>query len=453
MGSLLTTPLTASFNGTSQYAQDLQQVINRAVALAAIPMQQLIAEQNALSAKASAAQSLQNAISAVNTAVQQLSPATANTLSTSVSDSSVVDATAASGALPGTYTIQVTNAGSYSTASSNNGLPTVTDPSSQSISSSSSFTLTVGSSTYTIQPSTNSLNALANAINASGAGVQATVVNIGAPSSPDYRLALQSTSLGPVSLQLNDGSSNLLSTLTTGANATYTVNGQPSGGISSNSSTVTIAPGLTANLKATGTATVQVSFNESNIASALNSFVTAFNSAHTELQKSFGQNAGALSGDSTVFNTSSALSQLANYTASSGNIQSLSDIGIEFTDQGTLTFDSSKLSAMSPSQLGDVLTFLGDPATGGFLQSATNTLNGLLDPTTGTLPNEINSLNQQVTNEAQQIQVQQDKLNQLQDNLAKQMAAADTLIATLQQQTSFLTALLSTTNANNFAGH
>ncbi len=61
-------------------------------------------------------------------------------------------------------------------------------------------------------PPTNSLNALAQAINTSGAGVSATVINLGSPSAPSYTLSLQSTALGNIPIQLNDGTQDLLTT-------------------------------------------------------------------------------------------------------------------------------------------------------------------------------------------------------------------------------------------------
>ena len=57
-------------------------------------------------------------------------------------------------------------------------------------------------------------------------------------------------------LQLNDGTNNLLGTLNAGTDASYTVDGQPAGGITTDSSTVTIAPGLNVTLEAVGTTTV-----------------------------------------------------------------------------------------------------------------------------------------------------------------------------------------------------
>src|SRR5208283_4112416 len=185
MGSSLTSPVTVTFNGTSQYASSLQQVITRAVSIASLPIVQLQSQQQTTNQQITDATTLESTITALNTALQGLSNSGGNTQSTSLSDSSVLQANASSSALPGTYTIQVLDPGSSSSAMSSDGLTTVTDPTSQSISGSSSYTLTVGSSTYTIQPSGNNLDALAQAINSSGAGVQATIINVGAPSQPD----------------------------------------------------------------------------------------------------------------------------------------------------------------------------------------------------------------------------------------------------------------------------
>ena len=141
MGSSVT-PVTVTFNGTSQYASSLQQVITRAVSIASLPMVQLEDQQQTTSQQITDATSLETTLTALKTAIQGLSTSSGNTQSTSVSDSSVLQATASAAALPGTYTIQVLDPGSSSSAMSSDGLTTVTDPTSQSISSSSTFTLT-----------------------------------------------------------------------------------------------------------------------------------------------------------------------------------------------------------------------------------------------------------------------------------------------------------------------
>jgi flagellar hook-associated protein 2 len=450
-------PALGTTTGASTFATDLQNSVNRAVAIAALPIQQMTSEQQQIQAKSSELSTISSLFATLQQDVQSFPSGTGSSgLAASVSDQSVLQASLTGSSLQGSYTIQVLNPGSPSTALSNAGSTAVTDPTTQNISSSTSFTLTVGSTNYTITPASQNLNALASGINSSGAGVQATVVNLGSPTSPDYRLALQSTTLGNIAMGLSDGTTtNFLTSTSTGASASYTVNGQPSGGISSNTDTVTIAPGLNVTLETAGTTTVTVAANTSALSNALNAFVSDYNSVFAELQKQFGQNAGPLAGDSTVLMMENSLRQLVNYSGGSGSINSLAQLGVQFTQQGTLSIDPTALSGLSSQQISDAFSFLGDPNSGGYLQSAANTLTGLLDPTTGLITNEAENLQTQNTQEAQAISAAQDRVNQLNTTLTAQMAAADALIATLQNQTQFVDGLfqIPTLNANGTIGN
>src|SRR5262249_46824443 len=132
------------------------------------------------------------------------------------SDPGAVSVTAATGALEGTYSVDVSDVGSYTNTASNTTLPAVSDPTATSISTSTDYTLTVDGNTFDIKPGGGSLMALAQAINGSSADVQASLVNVGNTSAPQYRLLVRSTNLGPVAIQLNDGTQDLLGTLNTG---------------------------------------------------------------------------------------------------------------------------------------------------------------------------------------------------------------------------------------------
>jgi flagellar hook-associated protein 2 len=449
-------PVTST-TGSSTFAPDLQNALNQAVAIASLPIQQLTSEQQTIQSQSTELNTISGLFTTLQSDMQAFPTGTGGSgLGTSVSDQSVLQASLTGSSLQGSYAIQVLDPGSPSTALSNAGSTPVTDPTSQNISSSTSFTLTVGTNTYTITPASQNLNALASAINSSGAAVQATVVNLGSPSSPDYRLALQSTDLGNINLQLGDGTTtNYLASTSTGSSASYTINGQPPTGISSSSDTVTIAPGLNVTLQQTGSATVTVSANTSSLSNALSTFVNDYNSVFGELQKQFGQNPGPLAGDSTVLMMENSLQQLVNYSGGSGSITSLTQLGVEFTDQGTLTFDPSALSGLSSQQISDAYSFLGAPSTGGYLQAASNTLGGLLDPTTGVIPNELQNLTTQNQQEAQAISADQDRVNAMTTSLEAQMATADALITTLQNQTQFVDGLfqIQTLNSNGTVGN
>lgn len=446
LATSLANPQTST-TGSSTFSADLQASVSRAIQIASLPMEALEADQSTISSQTSELSTLGGLFNSLQTALQAIGSGTGSgALQAAVSDQSVLSASVATGASNGTYTIDVTDPGSSSSAISNSTTP-VTDPSTEDISGSSTFTLTVGTSTYNI--SADNLNDLASAINSSGAPVQAVVVNLGSPESPNYQLSLQATALGAVNLQLNDGTNNLLTPLNTGTDGSYTVDGQPPNGITTDSSTVTIAPGLTVNLEGAGSTTVTVSSSLNSVSSELSSFVTAYNAAFNELEKNFGQNGGALVGDSSVLEMQQALNQVISYTGSGGSITSLAQLGVEFTQQGTLTFDSSAIAGLSQSQISDALTFLGNVNSGGFLQYANNMLNSITDPVTGAIATETQTLDNENQSDQTQITNDQTQLTLMQTTLQNQMAAANALIASLQNQTTFLEGLFQADTSNN----
>jgi flagellar hook-associated protein 2 len=439
----MSTTSTASptyFTGVSTYASDLQQVITRAVSIASMPLQlmqnqlqNLDDQQSALSGLGSTFSALQSAIAGIGTA---LGPSSYS----ATSSSSAISASVSSGALEGSYSVDVTDLGSYSTSVSDPSLPAVADPSSSSISASSTYTLTVNGTTTTITPAGSSLMDLAQAINSAPAGVQASVVNTGS----SYSLVVRSTNLAGDSIQLNDGSQDLLDTLTTGTPAIYDISGlgsatQP---IDSSSRTVTLAPGVTINLlqqtPSGQPATVTVSRDTSGVSTAISSFVDAYNAAVEALNQQVGQSGGALSGDSTISDLRNSLRQITQYSGTSGGVTLLSQMGISMDDTGELTFDASQFSSVSATDLDQ---FLGSATGGGFLQTATNAMTAVEDPTTGFIPTATNDVNGQITQENKQITAEEQKISDLQSTLTQQMATADATIASLEQQKDYITNL------------
>ena len=85
--------------------------------------------------------------------------------SADVSNPAIVKVTTGDGATEGIFTVEVVKLGSYTTTMSKSGLTTVSNPSTQNISSSSSFTLSVNGTPFTMTPSAGTLSALVKAIN------------------------------------------------------------------------------------------------------------------------------------------------------------------------------------------------------------------------------------------------------------------------------------------------
>jgi len=261
------------------------------------------------------------------------------------------------------------------------------------------------------------------------------VVNVGSGSTPDYRLSLMSNQLGPVTMQLNDGNQDLLTASgDPGQMAQYTINGKQ---VNSASDNVTLAPGLTVQLTSTSTtaATVSVAASTYSIGNALQSFVSAFQTAIGDLNTNMGQGGGPLAGQSIVYELSNALRGIAHYSTGGSGLSSMAALGVGFDpNNGALTFTQSTFDSATSGQIDALTQFLGSPTSGGFLETATNTMTGLLDPTSGVLTQDIANVKTSITSANAEITTKDNQVTQLQANLTQQMAAADAMIYDLQQQ-------------------
>ncbi len=430
-----TSPITSipGFSGTSTYASDLQNTITRDVQIASLPIAQLQSDQTALTAQSTELGTLDGKFTSLQTAVQAIDTAVSgSSFDTTVSNPNAVGANLSDGASEGNYSIQVTDIGAYASSLSTS---TWVD----SAGSAQTYQLVVGGHPYAITPVDNSAASVASAINSQeGNLVQATVVNVGSNSSPDYRIALQNQVLGnqPVDLQLNGSS--LQTQQTQGREAQYEVN--DSGiTVSSDSRTATISPGLTVDLLANTTSPVNITVTRSStaLANALSGFATAYNAAVDEVDAQRGQNAGPLQGQGIVFNLSQALGSIGTYTGD-GSFGGLASLGLTLGTDGHFTFDESAMLGADLTNSSSVNSFLGSIAGSGFLQNVNNTLNGLEDPSSGAIKTTEAAFETQSTDMQKQITAGQQQVALLQTNLTQQMAAADSLIASMQSQYNYL---------------
>lgn len=433
------------FTGVSKFASSLQQVLTRAVGIASLPLNldqqqvsNLQATQNDVEGLDTAFTNLQQSVTSLQDTI------TSGLLSASTSNNSTVTATVGTGATAGTYTISVGNLGSYSTALSVAGSTPVSNPASQGISSSTSYNLFLGTTKIVINAASSHLQDLASAINSQSNGqVQATLVNVGSTSSPDYRLSLQSGTLTTAAIDLQDSSSHdLISSSTPGTPASYSVDN--SAAITSGSRTVTLSPGLTLNLIGQSTSgastTITVSNNASTLASAFSSFAGSYNAAVDAISQYHGQNAGALEGDSLLQTLTNALDQMGNYSNGSP-ASALANYGITLDQTGQLSVDTGAFTTAANGSFTQLLTALGSTTTGGFLETAQNLLNGIEDPTTGAIKTEEKSVAADITTAQNNVANEQASVNQIQTNLNQQIALADSSIAELESQVSYVTGL------------
>jgi flagellar hook-associated protein 2 len=119
----------------------------------------------------------------------------------------------------------------------------------------------------------------------------------------------------------------------------------------------------------------------------------------------------------------------------------MADLGFTLNDDGTLTYNPLTLIPTEATNPAGVSAFLGSTTGGGFLKTATNVLNGMLDPATGLLTTQESDVQSQVTSLGTTITNKQNQVDALQTQLTNQMATADAAIANMEQQYSYLSSM------------
>lgn len=183
------------FKGASAFSTDFANVINRAVAIASLPIQVLTTNKATLTTQSDELTKLDTKFGLLQSAVQNIAAALGGSaFQASVSRENVVDVTVADGAREGNYSMSVTSIGAYETSMSTANWSVAKDPSGKL----TTFTLVVGNQNYSVTPADNSPQSVVDAINLNyGNLVQATTVNV-APG--DTRISLKGAALGQTSL-------------------------------------------------------------------------------------------------------------------------------------------------------------------------------------------------------------------------------------------------------------
>jgi flagellar hook-associated protein 2 len=439
---------TGIFTGTSTYSQDFQNVINRAVAIASLPVNLLSAQQTALTDQANELKTLDTKFTALQKAVQGIGTALSGaSFQATVSNDEVVSATLANGATEGVYSINVTEPGVYATS-----LSTATwDPTADSSGNLTTYTLKIGDNSNTFTPADNSAATVAATINAQyGTLVHATAVNLKTTDNPDWRVSLHNNNLGPETLDIEKGGVSLQTQQQPpGLEASYEVNNS---GVTTSSDTrsVAVSNGVTLTIQGSGTANVTVTRSFSTLSTAVSSFVDAYNSVVTELDSQHGQSAGPLQGQSILTLLSQALSSISTFTSnSSGDIITLEDLGMKLETSGQITFNSYNLMSADFSNSQGVTAFLGSSADGGFLKVATDALDKLQNASTGFLKSAETANQTQLSNIGKDILDKTNQVEQLQIQMQTQLARADAAIAAMQQQYGYLTSMFSAMQTAN----
>jgi flagellar hook-associated protein 2 len=298
----------------------------------------------------------------------------------SSSDTNVLEPTSATtGAIAGSHTVLVNLLAQTSSDYSDtvaNAADTL----------SGSLTIQVGSGTtqtITVDSNSNTLASLASAINAADIGVNASIIS----DTSGSRLSLVSGTSGlagqlTISSALTDATTSTgigFKTGQAGQDANLKVDGVT---LTSGSNTVTTAiPGVTFQLLSTSATPVQVQItnNTTDIETAVSNVVTAYNAVITDINGQEGNdssgNAEPLFGNTTLALLQNQLSSALIGGNASGSINSITQLGIGFNQDGTLTLNGDTLDNVLNNNFSDVTGFLQN--SGSFGQSLVSTLNNL----------------------------------------------------------------------------
>ena len=432
-------------NLTGQYATDFQSILNKAVQTSEVPLTQLQTKDTEVLGAKAALGSMQSTVATLTSSLTALGTDGANlALGATSSNQAAVTVSNSGATSPATYTINSVT--SVATTASETSLASYADSAATPITTGATtpgaMQLMVGTTSYNFTLTHNNLSGLVSQINGLNAGVTASILTT---SGGNY-LSLQANSTGATTLQLNDESSatpaNIVSATNQGTDAIFQLNGIP---ISQSSNTINnVIPGVTFNIvgKSSSATTLTLASDPAQLSTDLQTFVTSYNSLAAAVKAQVGTSGGALVGDSIINQLQQTMHHMISHFSSTvGGVQSLSDLGVTFAGiDGTLTYDPSKVGAMGATQLSSALTFLGSTTTG--LGAFSQSFDQFSNPITGLIQTEIAGATTSDTELQKHIASTIAQINTMQQNLAKQIEAADALEAAYESQQTTLTASL-----------
>jgi flagellar hook-associated protein 2 len=373
---------------------DINGIVGKLMSVESQPLTALAAKEASYQARITAFGTLKGGLSALQTALSGLLDArTMKTTTASLADASLASVAAGSAAVSGSYSVKVSllaqahKIASRGFASINDAVGSGTLTFSFGAFDGALFTANADapSRTVTIAPSQNTLAGIRDAVNAANIGVSATIVNDG--SSSGNHLVFSSVATGAAnSLKLAVADGDATHTDMTGLsqlaydpaalygfgknmeqkvaaqNASLVIDGIA---ISKASNTVTDAiQGVTLNLaKASpdSTTTLTIATDSTSISKSVAGFVKAYNDLAASIAgltkyDVANKKAAILTGDSAPRIAQSQLRSILG-TALTGtglSLTSLSQVGVSFKADGTLTLDSARLSAAITSDASSV---------------------------------------------------------------------------------------------------
>lgn len=399
-----------------------------------------------------------SSLTSLQSAIKALTDGSAfTTQKTTVGDTTILGASADDSAVPGSYNIVIDQLATAQKTTS--GAIT----SSTAAVGSGTLTISVGSKSMNLDIGTtgNSLQDIRDKINkaSNNPGVTASIVT----GKDGAHLVLSSSSTGAANaftVSSSGGDGGLAQLDFDPATDTPTTKAQDAefsiDGTAATSSTNTVASaidGVTLTLSKVGSSSVDITTDTSAVTTAMQSLVTAYNSfvgTYQTLTKydSTNNQVGALIGDATVMSLKSQVSSLlgAQGVSQNGGPSSLSDLGVSFQVDGTLAFDSSKLTkfmASNPKETQNLLS--GDSGIAPKLDKLITSWTS----SSGILTQRTANLNQKAKDIAQEVSDYDVQMQDYTTRLTTQYTALDTMMTKLSSTSSYLQQQFDSLNNSN----
>jgi flagellar hook-associated protein 2 len=311
-----------------------------------------------------------------------------------------------------------------------------------------------GAMTYTIElESGDSLQDLHNKINELGAGVTATVLNDGSAS--PYRLSITSARPGRLGELVIDGSGMDLSLQEiVQARDALLVVGDPK---TPQSNVLIVSPsnrfsgvlsGVTLEIHQASDSpvTITVSTTDEDLVAGVRDLVDRYNTFRRKLASSTKYDAetstaSVLTGDAAALRLDSDLSYfLSGRFFGAGSVQSLAEVGIQFSEDGTLEFDESRLKEKSQSDPEAVRRFFTEEEFG-FAARLEDMIGRLAEDDASVLGQRIKTLERKIEQHEEKITWMNERLDVQQERLLRQFYQLETTIGKMQTTLNALSSI------------
>jgi flagellar hook-associated protein 2 len=442
--------VVASFSGLAS-GIDSASLISGLVGVARQPITRLQRQQSTLNQQAARVDDLSSKLSAFRRAAQALdtSKEVLATKATSA-DTSVVKVTASGSTDASAYDIRVTSLATSTRA--------YADPfaakDQTGLFGTGTLGLTIGGTTTNITvDASDTLASVAGKINDADIAAVAGLFFDGT----NWRLSVNGTETGAAkavtfaeSGGLTLGLSNPLNLTQAAADAVFEVDGFP---VTSASNTVTTAiSGLTLELvkpSPTAAATaIKIERDPTALETKVNEFVKTYNDVmsaiEAEVPKDGTVRTGSLAGDSTLRSIQNRLRGLVGQqvTGLSGNYTTLASVGISLSRTGTMSVNTSKLSAAATADPAAVASlFAAEGTATGVMRSIDSVVEGYVTAGTGVLSAKSKGIRDRVASIAERIDGMELRVTKYEDTLKKQFTSLEMLVSGLNAQSNQLAAV------------